>query len=70
MSEWISVKDSLPGEKDYLATWDGVKVSQNVLFDWRENIFYISVEGADGYETKPPERPVTHWLPFPKVKND
>jgi hypothetical protein len=64
MNEWISVKDSLPKEDEYVIAYDGQEVEKAFIMRYDNNnpiwTYYDWMEWDH----------VTHWMPLPKPPKD
>ena len=58
---WISVKDRLPEQSDFVLAFDGEYVIQNIYFNHNNDEFedYNSIPCSDFPEN------ITHWMPLP-----
>ena len=70
MSEWISVKDRLPGENDYRSCYDCTDGAvfwyngQTVGLGW----YYHSTKEWAGADDCGVPGIVTHWMPLPSTE--
>lgn len=76
---WISVKDRLPNDDEYVLVYHAHDFHITVGFFEISNVqYYIESDGSkfytdDGWETQiswAPKGRVTHWMPLPKPPNE
>jgi hypothetical protein len=76
--EWISVKDRLPEDGEYVLVYHLADDHITVGYFEKDNVsYYIESDGSkfytdSGWETEIPwaqKGSVTHWMPLPKPPN-
>ena len=75
MSDWISVNDRLPANREFIDVWHSAERDPiNNKYDFRiadmhfnQGNFYITKIGAEGdYHYHEVLKDITHWMPLPE----